>query len=134
MVVDNCPNYSFTQSPAPGTTTSVGTQMITMTVTDAGGNTATCSFSLYVIENELPTITCPPNISTCDPLVSFPGTLFSDNCVVAMAQTDFTGLTSGSTFPVGITTLEFTATDESGNIAMCSFDIEILDFPSSAQP
>ncbi|NRA11666.1 MAG: HYR domain-containing protein [Crocinitomicaceae bacterium] len=132
LVVDNCPNYSFTQSPAPGTTTSVGTQMITMTVTDAGGNTATCSFSLDVIENELPTITCPPNISTCDPLVSFPGTLFSDNCVVAMAQTDLTGLTSGSTFPVGITTLEFTATDESGNIAMCSFDIEILDFPSSA--
>jgi gliding motility-associated-like protein len=132
LVVDNCPNYSFTQSPAPGTITGVGNHLITMTVADAGGNTASCSFSLDVIENELPIVTCPANISTCDPLVSFPGSLFSDNCVATMSQTDLTGLTSGSIFPVGISTLEFTAIDESGNSAMCSFDIEVLDFPSSA--
>lgn len=103
-----------------------------MTVRDAGGNTASCPFSLAVIENELPIVTCPSNISTCNSLVSFPGSLFNDNCVATMSQTDLTGLTSGSVFPVRTTTLEFTAMDESGNSAMCSFDVEVLDFPSFA--
>jgi gliding motility-associated-like protein len=41
-------------------------------------------------------------------------------------------LTSGNMFPVGITTLEFTATDESGNTAVCTFDVEVLDYPFPA--
>jgi len=132
LVLDNCSDYSITQVPTPGTITNVGTTNITMTVTDAGGNTASCSFDLDVFESQPPTITCPPDVSTCDPLVTFPGAVFADNCVVAMSQTDLSGLGSGDTFPVGITTLEYTATDESGNTAICSFNVEILDFPSLA--
>ena len=37
------------------------------------------------------------------------------------------GLPSGSAFPVGTNTIEFTATDASGNTSICSFDIIVED-------
>ena len=132
LILDNCPNYIISQSPAVGTNLNPGTTTITIYVTDAGGNTAECSFPLTVIENESPVITCPANISTCDPVVTYSDPVFSDNCFAYLTQTDATGLSSDSTFPVGITTLEYTAADSSGNSQSCSFTVEVLDFPSSA--
>ena len=46
---------------------------------------------------------------------------------IVPSQTDVTGLTSGSVFPVGTTTLSYTATDASGNSSSCSFDIIVKD-------
>ena len=132
LVLDNCPNYAIVQTPIAGTVVSTGSTSITLTVTDAGGNSANCVFNLEVIENEAPTIVCPVNISTCDPLVTYLDPTFADNCSAALNQTDLTGFTSGSTFPVGTTTLEYTATDISGNTALCTFNVEILDYPSPA--
>lgn len=132
LVLDNCSNYTIDQLPAQGTSVTAGTSTITLTVTDAGGNTDQCSFDLQVIENEAPVITCPSDISTCDPIVTYSDPTFSDNCGAIMYQSDVTGYTSGMTFPVGITTIEYTAIDSSGNQSMCSFNIEVLDFPSSA--
>src|SRR5204862_7786211 len=40
-----------------------GTTVNTFTVTDASGNTASCSFSVTVEDHENPTITCPANIT-----------------------------------------------------------------------
>ena len=131
-VLDNCSGYSISQTPSVGTIVNIGTTTVTLTVTDVGGNTDQCSFDLLVFETELPTIICPSDISTCDPVAIYTDPSFSDNCLVSMTQTDGTGLSSGMAFPVGITTVEYTATDSSGNTQMCSFDIEILDFPSSA--
>jgi len=132
LVLDNCPDYSITQSPAVGTIVPVGNTPITITVIDAGGNQATCTFNLSVFETELPSIVCPSDTATCDPVVFFTQPLFGDNCLVSMAQTDLTGLNSGSTFPVGITTLEFTAIDSSANARTCSFTIEVLEYPDAA--
>ncbi len=131
-VVDNCPNFTIDQTPAPGTIVNPGQNSITLVVTDAGGNTDQCTFNLTVVENVDPTISCPADISSCDPVVSFPDPTFGDNCGASMSQTDLTGLTSGMSFPVGITTLEYTAVDTSGNTAVCNFNIEILDFPAPA--
>lgn len=131
-VLDNCPNYAISQSPPAGTVVSVGNTDITLTVTDAGGNTDQCTFTLNVFETELPIITCPGNISTCNPVVNYSLPSYSDNCEVSLLQTDGTGLSSGMTFPIGITTLEYTAVDSSGNIATCTFDVEILEYPSPA--
>lgn len=46
---------------------------------------------------------------------------------IVPSQTDVTGLTSGSVFPVGTTTLKYTATDKSDNLSSCSFDITVKD-------
>lgn len=131
-VIDDCPDYSIVQTPAIGSTVNPGINAITIDITDAGGNTATCSFTLTVIETESPIITCPTNISTCDPIVTYSDPSYSDNCIATLSQSDLTGLTSGDSFPVGITQLEYTAIDSSGNSSTCTFEIEILDFPSQA--
>jgi gliding motility-associated-like protein len=132
LILDNCSDYTLVQTPAIGTILQPGNHIIQLEVTDAGGNTDQCSFNLTVLENVAPTITCPANISTCDPTVTFSGPVFADNCLVSMLQTDGTGLASGDQFPVGITTLTYMAIDSSANSQTCSFQIEILDFPSIA--
>lgn len=132
FVLDNCANFSILQSPIQGSVVNTGTNTITLTVLDAGGNSDQCTFDLVVFEIENPTITCPSSISTCNPVVTYSNPMFSDNCAVSLIQTDGTGLSSGMAFPVGITMLEYTAVDSSGNQQTCSFNVEILDFPSSA--
>lgn len=131
-VLDNCSNYSIAQTPPQGSTVNTGNNTIILVVTDAGGNTDQCSFTLSVIENEAPVITCPSDISTCNPVITYSDPVYSDNCAASLLQTDGTGLSSGMTFPAGITTLEYTAIDSSGNTQTCSFNVEVLDFPSPA--
>lgn len=132
LVLDNCSNYTITQTPAPGTIVNPGTNQITLDVTDAGGNTVSCSFDLQVIETVSPTIDCPSDTTTCDPVVIYSLPTFSDNCFAFLQQTDITGYSSGSTFPIGLTVLEYAAIDSSGNMATCSFRVEVLDYPSPA--
>lgn len=132
LVLDNCPGYSITQTPAPGVIVQTGTQPILLEVMDAGGNLAQCTFNITVIEGVMPTITCPSNISTCDPLVNYVDPTFNDNCFAFLTQTDATGFTSGDIFPVGITTLVYEVEDSSSNVQTCSFQVEVLDFPSAA--
>jgi large repetitive protein len=51
--------------------------------------------------------------------VTFPPATATDNCSVTVTQTQ--GQASGSQFPVGTHTIEFTATDGAGNTDTCSF-------------
>lgn len=132
LVLDNCSDYTLTQNPPAGTVVNTGTTNITLEVTDAGGNTASCNFDLFVFETEDPVITCPSNIAGCDPVVNYADPIFSDNCLVSMQQIDATGLSSGMAFPIGVTTLEYEASDSSGNTSTCQFTIEVFDFPSQA--
>ena len=65
---DNCPGFSVTSSHNPGDTFPVGTTVVTYIITDNSGNQAQCSFNIHVIDNELPTISCPSDITvTNDP-------------------------------------------------------------------
>ncbi len=100
---------------------------------DAAGNTNTCSFSITVLDAENPTITCPQQINVendneqCGAVVNYVITS-DDNCPgVNHAQSDATGLTSGNEFPVGTTTLSYTATDAAGNTTSCTFDVTVRD-------
>ncbi|MFN8394955.1 MAG: HYR domain-containing protein [Bacteroidia bacterium] len=62
---------------ASGAAFPVGTTTNTFRVTDASGNSATCSFTVTISDSELPTITCPTNITgnndngQCSKVVSF---------------------------------------------------------------
>lgn len=122
-------NPTFSQSPIAGTLVT-GIVQVTISVSDASGNTATCIVQTQPDDNEAPTISCPGNQSSCDPIFTFNTPFGNDNCgVVTVTQTDNSGLISGDTFPVGITTVEFTATDLVGNNASCSFDITVFPTP-----
>jgi subtilisin-like proprotein convertase family protein len=126
---DNCGEPTITSVPASGSTFPVGTTTVTVTATDACGNTATCTFTVTVNDVQPPVITCPANIvvsnapGTCGAVVNYTVTA-TDNCPgVTVSSTP----ASGSTFPVGTTTVTSTATDAAGNTATCTFTVTVND-------
>lgn len=131
---DNC-SATVVQSAGPvsGSTFSVGSTNVTYTATDASGNTSSCSFSVTIVDNEPPVfVSCPSNLTfaatagLCGRVLSGSTPTATDNCGVPTV-TQTAGLISGSTFPVGVTTQTYQATDASGNIATCSYTITITD-------
>ncbi|MDM5317031.1 HYR domain-containing protein [Fictibacillus sp. b24] len=126
-----CPDLTATCSPPSGTFFSVGTSTVTCTATDATGIfVGQCSFTVTVIDTEPPTITCPDDITVmndpgdCGAVVNYIGPAVFDNCPGVMSSCT---PSSGSFFPVGTTLVTCTATDASGNIAQCTFNITVID-------
>ncbi|MBK7213939.1 MAG: gliding motility-associated C-terminal domain-containing protein, partial [Bacteroidales bacterium] len=129
---DNCTsvaNLTITQSPAEGTLVSTGVTTVTITVTDAAGNSATCNTSFTVIDNSIPTISGPGNVTVnSDPglctasNVNLGTPVTNDNCGIATITNN-----AGSTFPVGNTTVIWTVTDLSGQTATSSQTITVID-------
>ena len=136
---DNCTGVTTTQTAGlpSGSTFPVGTTTNTFEVTDAAGNTATCSFDVTVNDTENPAITCPADITTsndpgdCSAVVTYTTPVGTDNCT-GVTTTQTAGLPSGSTFPVGTTTNTFEVTDAAGNTATCSFDVTVNDTENPA--
>jgi len=131
---DNCPGATtaLTSGIGSGGTFPIGTTVETYTVTDLSGNTASCSFNVIVEDAELPVISCPADITVpadpgaCEAVVNFPDATATDNCPgVTVSQT--AGGSSGSNFPVGTTSIEFTAEDAAGNTQSCTFNITVED-------
>ncbi|MCF6307906.1 MAG: PKD domain-containing protein, partial [Flavobacteriaceae bacterium] len=109
-----------------------GTETVTFTLTDECGNTITQSATFTIEDTTAPTIVCPMNVDistdpgVCGAEVDFPMAVALDSCgSVTVAQTG--GLPSNSFFPVGVSIVEFTATDECGNTTVCSFIITVTD-------
>ncbi|MFN6116886.1 MAG: HYR domain-containing protein, partial [Flavobacteriales bacterium] len=129
---DNCPGSSTTRTAglASGSTFPVGTTTVTHLVTDGAGLTASCSFTVTVIDNQAPVITCPANITvnntvgTCGAVVTYATPVGTDNCA-GSTTTRIAGLASGSTFPVGTTTVTHRVTDGAGLTASCSFTVTV---------
>ncbi|MEO7924831.1 MAG: HYR domain-containing protein [Chitinophagaceae bacterium] len=129
--VDNCPGVTTVRTAglASGSTFPVGTTTNTYLATDAAGNTATCTFTVRVNDTQAPVITCPANITrttaigACSAVVTYAVTA-TDNCA---GVTVVTTPASGSTFPLGTTTVNSTATDASGNTSTCSFTVTVID-------
>lgn len=132
-VTDNCSGWTITQTPVAGTILSSGSNTIQFVVTDAGGNQVGCSTQFIITETIPPSITCPANISTCNPEITYAPPAASDNCVTLVTQTDNSGFTSGDIFPVGITTQSYMVIDSSGNSDVCSFTVEVFAYPDTAR-
>ncbi|MFY9554785.1 MAG: M36 family metallopeptidase [Blastocatellia bacterium] len=127
-------------SPASASFFPVGLTTVTCTVTDDLAHSSTCTFTVTVVDTQPPQIICPANIftaatatcpiSTVSGPVNFTVTA-SDNCpgvtILCKNQSNVV-VTSGSTFPVGTTTVTCTATDASGNTATCSFTVNVFSF------
>ena len=110
----------------------VGANNVVLTVTDTNGNTSSCTAVVTVVDNIAPLVVCPADVNSetrlgdCFALVYFPQPYTQDNCGIdSIVQT--AGLPSGSQFPVGISTVEFTVTDVNGNVSSCSFTITVTD-------
>ncbi|MBI5384505.1 MAG: HYR domain-containing protein [Verrucomicrobia bacterium] len=120
---DNC-GVATVANNAPATFP-LGTTTVTWTVTDTSGNAVTATQTVTVEDKETPAIVCPANITLpASPDLTTPVTFAAtatDNC--APAPTITCSPSSGSGFPVGVTTVTCTATDASGNTAQCFFTV-----------
>ena len=128
---DSCAGpLSVTRTGVPaGNVFPVGTTTITYTAND-GYNTGTATQTVTVIDNTLPTISCPASITlepTCPSgaIGTYTAPVGTDNCA-GSTTTRTAGLASGSVFPVGTTTVTYRVTDASGNTASCSFTVTVL--------
>jgi len=127
---DNCSTPTITQSPVAGTIVTNGTTTISLTATDALGNTATCNFNVIVSDAIVPTAICQ-NITV---FLNAAGNATiaasdidggsSDNCsavTLSASQTTFTCANLGSN------NVTLTVTDGSTNTANCIAVVTVSD-------
>ena len=129
---DACGIASLDVSPSMFDCSNVGPNTVTLTVTDVNGNSSTCTATVTVEDSVPPVIACPMDISVstdpgiCGAEVFFADAVALDACGIdTVIQTQ--GPPSGSTFPVGDTLIEFTATDVNGNSTACTFTVTVAD-------
>ncbi len=127
---DTCdPIPSIVCVPPSGSTFPLGTTMVTCTATDASGNSSQCTFDVIVEDTTPPDVTCPAD-TTAECTSPAGATVVFSVSATDLCDTNPSVVCvppSGSTFPPGTTTVNCTATDSSGNSAMCSFDVTVED-------
>ena len=104
----------------------------TVSVRSADGCTATTQALITEPAVQLPQLSCTPNISvasaatTCGAVVTYVAPVGTHSCrPVSTVRT--AGPASGSVFPVGSTTVTYTATDNAGHATSCSFTVQVRD-------
>jgi gliding motility-associated-like protein/uncharacterized repeat protein (TIGR01451 family) len=152
---DNCSLATLTYTLTGATTGSgtslnnvsfnLGTTLVTWTATDGSGNFTSCSYSVTVQDNQLPsfiscgaagTQTVVANTGVCT--YTHTGTAWdataTDNCTTVTLSYTLTGATTGTgtslnnvVFNQGTTTVTWKALDGSGNFVTCSFDVQVGD-------
>ena len=131
---DNCPGVGTVAcAPASGAAFQKGTTTVVCSVSDASGNSASCSFTVTINDTQAPGITCPLSLTRVAAAscpfattlaVTYPSPVVTDNCP---GVTTACVPPSGSTFPLGTTTVTCTATDTSGNKSNCSFTVTVFN-------
>jgi hypothetical protein len=120
---------------ASGSAFPIGTTTVTVAGTDIAGNTASDTFEVVVADNQAPTfsstqadINLEVDFNLTSAVATFPTPTASDNSgIVNVAQTQ--GFASGSSFPLGTTLVEFTATDGSGRTSVLQFNVTVSQIP-----
>lgn len=128
-VEDNC-QYTLSTNIEPGTYFSTGSTQVIYTATDASGNQSNCSFTVTVTDVEPPAFSCLPDISSCNPNITYPTPQATDNCGIANIYLKY-GPASGSIFPVGTTQVTYEAVDIHGNSSLCTFEVVVHPAPSA---
>lgn len=121
-------------SPASGTAFAVGVTDVDCDAVDARGNASTASFEVAVHDTTPPEITVPAPItveatSAQGAPVSFSVSAFDlvDESVPVTCDKQ-----SGDTFPLGITTVQCSATDAANNTGHGSFNVTVQDTTAPA--
>ncbi len=131
---DNCSGWSLSRTSGlqSGAQFPTGTTTVTWRNTDTGQNSTSCSFTVTVQETQLPTISCPANITAnaatglCTANVTYATPTASDNCTTVFVNY-VSGGQSGTAFNKGLNTIIWRATDQANNSTTCSFSITVND-------
>ncbi|MCG8473938.1 MAG: gliding motility-associated C-terminal domain-containing protein, partial [Cytophagales bacterium] len=134
-VSDNCGTPSVTVN---GTTlyscAETGQTQFSVVAEDRYGNTASELLSLSVLDTMAPGIICPPDIrqvvlaSQTPKQLALPQAVVTDNCPAGVWLTNSFNQTSDASgdYPLGLTTVRWTAGDASGNRSFCDMRVELL--------
>jgi Bacterial Ig-like domain (group 3)/HYR domain len=133
---DNCTGVTIVQSPVAGTLVSAahnGTVNVTVTATDGAGLTDVKTVVLTAKDVTLPTIMCPNNIVSgatdaglCTKILSVGTAVGMDNCTgVSVVGVRSDAAMLSAPYPLGLTTITWTATDAAGNKATCQQTVTI---------
>ena len=101
--------------------------MVTVNATDTNNNTSTAQALVTVTDTISPILTCPQSftVGTCTP-TSYDTPIVTDNCNSNLSPVLVAGLSSGSLFPTGATTVTFEAQDLCGmpwrGLFLCAID------------
>src|SRR5262249_48775297 len=126
ITADNCAVASVTNN-APASFP-VGMNVVTWTVIDTAGNTASCQQTVIVRDQTPPAITCPATLivaanSGCSATHVTLGTpVPSDTWGVAAVPND-----APASFPLGTNVVTWTVRDNSGNTATCQQLVVVRD-------
>jgi len=128
---DNCGIDSLIASHNPNTTFSIGTTTVTYIAYDESLNTDTCSFTITIIDNEKPVISNLPtdtvlnnDTGNCSAVYNWSAVTATDNCALDSLISNFK---SGDAFPIGTTTVTYTAYDNALNAFSASFTVTVND-------
>lgn len=155
VATDNCgiDSVSYTLSGATsgtgaslnGVIFNLGSTTVNWIVFDEAGNSATCSSTVTVTDNQLPSILTCGGSGTQNVLADAGVCTYthgntawdataSDNCSIATVTYTLSGATTGTgttlngvTFNAGSTLVTWKATDGSGNFTTCTFTVQVGD-------
>ena len=127
-------------APATGSTFPLGTTTVTCNAADANHNQASTSFTVNVVDTTPPALALPaPLVVTtpssagcvmpCSSVLGWLASASAQDLVDAHPGMSWTGLPA--VLPVGVTTVTFTATDDSGNHASRTSTVTVVVAPPS---
>ncbi len=111
--------------PCAGATTIIRTWVATIPGTSLS---ATCTQTITLVDDVAPVIHgCSADLEVVegDPAIWTEPTA-TDNCDTAVDLT--ANHTSGTVFPLGVTNINYTATDDCGNTSICTFTVTVIPF------
>ena len=116
---------------APPSPYALGSTSVLLTATDPKGAFSEATGQVTVLDRTPPSIACPAPITTftdpgvCSAVVAFASPVASDLCSDPTSVSS--DIASGSSFPVGTTTVRGKATDAAGNEAICTTVVTVVD-------
>ncbi|OWY24988.1 HYR domain-containing protein [Sphingobacteriales bacterium UPWRP_1] len=132
---DNCGTPSVSQNPFPGTTYNAPTSFLVALIANDGTNSTSCTFTVNVVDNTPPTITCPAaqNVTvngSCNATLGDYRSLATktDACCssvnISISQSPAPNSTVNGGLPTVVT---LTATDCNNNTNTCAFNVTKTD-------
>ena len=121
--------------PPSGSTFGLGTWQVTCTASDAAGNVGSASFTIRVVDTAAPVLTIPGNLAvqSTGPVAATDSRIkaFLDGATATDIVDEKPTITTNapSSFPVGATTVVFTARDDAGNTTQKSATVTVSPDP-----
>ena len=122
----------------------VGVNTVTYTITDPDGHSVSCAFTVTIVHVDIPwqVYTCPPPVNdvtvdsfSCDAWVDIDPPIINDHCLTASYSINHNSIYAAGTdstnasgyYPIGVHTVTWTISDNSGNDTTCVQTFEVFD-------